>query len=107
MSRSRSSGSGPAAFRHVPSTVGVGTANGTCHGTSARSPNRTPRISAYPAPGSSVISRTARSTAAIVIARRAVPLIFPRGRTPAATCPITSGCPVISSSCCSMIPSRT
>jgi hypothetical protein len=37
-------GSGPAASRHVASTVSVGTANGTCQGSRARSPNRADRI---------------------------------------------------------------
>ena len=45
MSRSRSSGSGPAASRHVTSTVSVGTPNGTCQGSSARSPNSADRTS--------------------------------------------------------------
>lgn len=52
-------------------------------------------------------SSDARSVTAIVIDRRAVPLIFPRGLTCAARRPIVSSCPVISSSCCSIAPSRT
>ena len=67
-------------------------------------PEQGDRISPSPAAGISVISSTARSAAAIVIARRALPLTFPRGVTCAATWPIVPDCPVISSSCCSMIP---
>ena len=45
MSCSSRAGSGPAASRHVASTVSVGTANGTCQGTRARSPNKADKIS--------------------------------------------------------------
>jgi hypothetical protein len=106
MSCSSRAGSGPAASRHVASTVSVGTANGTCQGSSGRSPNSAARISPYPASGIRAISSTARSAAAIVIDRRAVPLTFPRGTTCAATSSITPGRPVMASSCCSMTPSR-
>jgi hypothetical protein len=46
LSRSRSSGRGPSASRHVQATVAVGTWYGRCHGTSGRSPGSAAMTSA-------------------------------------------------------------
>ena len=83
--------------------MSVGTANGTCHGTAAG--HRTARQDlAVACLRHQRHQQHPRNAAAIVIARRAVPLTFPRSLTCAATWPIVPGCPVISSSCCSMMP---